>query len=413
VDELALAWEAMGDALQLSGELSAANEAVSAARALVGDDRPAQARLFLQHTTIARRAGRLTAAVRWGSRGLRALEGATDNDTRALRARLLAVLSYVRQRQARLPEAERLCRTAIAEAEAVDEEPALAYASFILDLVLVEAGRDDEAIHSARALEIYERLGDLEQQGNVLNNLAMFAYFRESWDEALELFEQAAQRAERAGNAGDFASTLSNIGEILSDRGDYEEAARRLRRAQQVSSATGERTSAANATVQLGRLAVRTGRYEEGLTSLRLACDELRRLGEYGYAEFARCLLAEANALGGDPQLALSEADRLFESADRSLTLLHRVRGVALVRVGDRAAGLRELNRSVEAAREQGVKFEVACGLDLLEVLGEPSPERARERDAILEELRIVQLPAPPVRGDASRKRPSQSAAVA
>jgi hypothetical protein len=92
--------------------------------------------------------------------------------------------------------------------------------------------------------------------------------------------------------------------------------------------------------------------------------------------------------------------------------LLHRVRGVALVRVGDRAAGLRELNISVKAAREQGAKFDVACGLDLLEVLGRPSPERARERDAILEELRIAQLPAPPPIHGAPRRRPSRFAPV-
>jgi tetratricopeptide (TPR) repeat protein len=409
--ELAASWESLGEALQLSGQLAAAADAVSAARRLVNDDRIAQARLFLQHTTIARRAGRLTAAVRWGSRGLRALEGAQSKEATALRARLLAAMSYVRQRQARPIDAERLCRTAIAEAEAVGELRALAFASYMLDLVLVEAGRDDDAVHSGRALEIYERLGDLEQRGNVLNNLAMFAYFQGRWDEALEFFGQAAECAERAGNAADVALTKSNIGEILSDRGLYEEAARHLRRAQQVSSATGDRTGAANATTLLGRLAVRAERYDEGLRSLAIASDELCRLGEHGYAEFTQCLLAEAEAFGGDASRALSHADRLLGSADRWLPLLRRVRGIALVRLGD-PAGLDELETSLAVARERGAQYDLACALDLLEMLGRPDPCRARERDTILTELRIVHLPRPPLEATAQRYEAARKVAV-
>jgi class 3 adenylate cyclase/tetratricopeptide (TPR) repeat protein len=394
-DELAATWTAMGQELELSGQLEPADHAVAAARRLVGDDRPAQARLYLQHTTIARRAGRLAAAVRWGSRGLRALEGAEDEQARVLRVRLRAALAYVRQRQARLVEAERLCRSVIAEGEAIGELPSLAYACYILDWVLVEAGREGEAVHSARALEIYERLGDVEQEGNVLNNLAGFAYFAGRWGEALELFARAADCAERAGNRGDVATSILNIGEVLSDRGQYDDAEMYLRRARKLSSATGERTSAANATAILGRLAVRQGRFEDGIQSLTEASDELVGLGEQGYAEFAQCLLAEAQALGGDPQCALGEADRLLSSAERWSPLLHLVRGVALLRLGERSTGLCALGTSATIARERGADYELACALDALETADSPDPRRARERDAIISALQIVKLPSP------------------
>jgi class 3 adenylate cyclase/tetratricopeptide (TPR) repeat protein len=392
--ELAAAWESMGQELELSGQLKAADEAISAARRLIPGDSRAQARLYLQHTTIARRAGRLTRAVRWGSRGLRVLEDAQDEEARRLRVKLQAALSYVRERQARLVEAEQLCRSAIAEGEAVGESRSFAYACYILDLVLVESGREADARYSTRALEMYERLGDLEQQGNVLNNLAMFAYFEGRWDKALELYERAADCAERAGNKGDVASSTLNIGEILSDRGRYDDAERHLRRAQQLSSSTGERTTAGYATALLGRLAVREGRYEEGLEALADASDELTRLGEHGYADFAKCLLAEAEAIGGDARHAVSTADRLLAASDRWLPLLHLVRGIALVRLRSRARGLAELGMAATTARERGAQYELACALHALETLGRPDPRRARERDAIVRALHIVQLPS-------------------
>jgi class 3 adenylate cyclase/tetratricopeptide (TPR) repeat protein len=393
--ELAASWEALGQALELSGQLAAATEAVSAARRLVSGDRIAQARLFAQHATVARRAGQLTAAVRWASRGLRALEESRDKEASTWRATLLAALAYIRHHQARLREAERLCRTAITEAEAVGEVRALAHASYVLDLVLFESGREHEAVYSGRSLEIYERLGDLQQQGSVLNNLAFFAYFRWRWDEALELYRRSADCRERAGNPAEIAQSESNIAEILSDRACYEEAEAHQRRAHRVWTSTGERAHAAFASALLGRLAVRTGRYADGLSSLRRASEELHRLGERGYAEFADCLLAEAEAFGGDPREALSCTDRLLGSAGRSQPLLHRVRGIAFVRLDDLPAALRELEISVAVATEQSAQYDLACSLDVLEMLGPSQPGRARERDAILAQLRIEELPKP------------------
>jgi tetratricopeptide (TPR) repeat protein len=393
--DLASAFEQMAEALQLSGQLGAAHEAVAAARRLIGDDSVAQARLLLAHTVIARRAGRLTAAVRWGTRALRMLEGTRGSEAKAIRARLLGALSYVRQRQHRLAEAERLCRVAMAEAEAIGEVQTLAYASYILDLVLVAAGREHEATYSGRALEIYEQIGNVDQQGNVLNNLAMFAYFRWQWDEAIELYRRSAECCERAGKPADAASGECNIGEILSDRGRYEPAAACLHRAQRVWHATGQRASAAFAGTLLGRLAVRRGRYEEGVRLLTDARDELRRLGEGGYAEFAECLLAEAEAFGGDAAQGQRLAECLLDEGVRALPLLRRVRGVALARLGNFADAVAELERSVALAREDGAKYDLACALDLSEMLEGHESQRARERDAIVKELQIVHLPRP------------------
>ncbi len=391
--QLAACWEALGDALQRSGELAAAAEAVTAARRLVPGDRLAQARLFFLHTRIARRSAGLSAAVRWAWRGLRSLDGLDDQDAIVWRARLLGSLGYTRLAQNRPVDAEALCRAAITAAEAVGELPALAYALYVLDLALTESGRLAEAVNSPRALEIYTRIGDTDQQGSVLNNMAAMAYHRWCWDEALELYGRAAECFRRAGNPGDLAATECNIGEILSDRGRYEDAAVHLNRACRVWRSTGDHSSVPFAHALLGRLAVRAGEGEEGVALLRDAAAQLHRYGEKGEAGFAESLLAEAEAFAGDPSAALEGAARLLGAASRERPLLHRVRGVALARRGDCPGAARELQCSLSIAREHRALYEIAATLDVLDGLALLDAKGIAERDAVLGRLRIDRLP--------------------
>jgi tetratricopeptide (TPR) repeat protein len=394
--ELAAAWEALADMLQRTGELTAATQALTSARALVGGEPLAQARLLYRHTLIARRAERLSGAVRWARRGLRNLENAEQPEARALRAELLGSLAYTRERQGRYEEAESLCRMAILEAEAIGEQRALAYACYILDLVLFESGREDEAIHSVRALEIYGSLGDLEQQANVLNNLGGFAYLRWEWDDAIEFYRLAAEHRERAGDPAEVATVHCNIGEILCDRGRYDEAAKHFRRAHRLWLATEDRGSVGYGCALLGRLEVRAGRHEDGLALLREASESLHRFGDRSYAEFADALLAEAEAIGGDPDRALTIAGELLAGADRLTPLLERVRGIALARIGELQRAQEALAASLAAAREREALYDMAASLDAIERLGS-EPARALERDAILARLRIEALPELPI----------------
>jgi class 3 adenylate cyclase/tetratricopeptide (TPR) repeat protein len=393
--ELAGAWEALGEALQRSGELSPAGDAVTAARRLLRDDPLAQARLLYQHAWIAHRRDGLTAAVRWASRGLRSIEGMSDPVARLWRAKLLGVLAFTRLYQDRPAEAERLCRLAITEAEAAPDESALAYGSYVLDLALVESGRPDEAVHSSRALEIYARLHDPDQEGSVLNNMGEFASQRGAWDEALDLYARAAECVTRAGNQEYLAATELNIGEILSDRGRYAEARVHLRRAQRLWRSIGNRADSALAAALLGRLAMRAGDSEDARASLREATAELRGFGVHGDAEFAESLLAEAEAFVGEAGRALAIVDRLLSSTSRQLPLLRRVRGIALARLGHAAAAIHELEQAVTVARDRGALYEVAATLDVLRGLRPLDAADVRELDAIVARLRVERLPAP------------------
>jgi tetratricopeptide (TPR) repeat protein len=392
--ELAQCWEALGEALKQGGHLSAAVDALTAARKLVRDDPLAQGRLFLQHVRIAHRRGRLAAAVRWGGRGLRVIGDATNDEARVIRGRLIAELAFVRYVQGRLTEAERLCRTVIEQFEADVEQRPLAHASYVLDLVLMDLGRFGEAVHSTRALTIYERLGDREEQGHVLNTLGGLAHLRWQWDEALRLFARADDAYQRAGSQTGIAIAACNVGEILSDRGHNERAAEHLGRARRIWTSHREHGAAAYATTLLGRIAARGGNIDEARKLVGNAAAELRRLGETRYVEEAEAVLAEAEALAGDASQAVTLSDPLLAASNRELSSwLHRVRGIALGRLGRRDEAMSELERSLAIARKRGALYDVAATLDIVHTLNAQSEQLAAERDSLLARLGIEQLP--------------------
>ncbi len=407
--ELAAAWESLAQALRHSGQPGAASRALSEARGLTREDPLAQGRLLFAHADIAARSERLSAAVRWINRGLRALNGVQSTEASRLRATLRARLAGVRLGQGKPAAAAELCELVIGEAEAAGELRAVARACYLLDSALVELGREHEAAHSERALAIYRELGDRELEAMVLNNLGAFAYFRGEWDEAVELYRESADCSVRAGNAANPAFADTNIGEILSDQGRLDEADTLLRRARRVWSATGDQQSAAVVDVLLGRLAVRSGAVSAGLVRLQTALGTLRRLGMDGYAEWATLLIGEAEAFAGDPERALRTVGAVKDTTDWYVALLHRIRGVALGRLGDRERSSAELEKALGAARERASDYDIAAALEALESFGPPRSERAAERDAITARLGIRRLMAPELdsAAGAARREPA------
>jgi predicted ATPase/class 3 adenylate cyclase len=400
-DEVIAVWEALGEALARIGELREADVAFRSARRRVGPDRVHEAALLLRHAQVAERAGRVVPAIRWAQRGLRALDGLESGAARSCRARTLSLLATVRQRQGRMEQAISLCRAAIAEAMAAGEDSALAHACFILDWALFDSGRSDEATHSHRSLAIYERLGELDRQAAVLNNLGGFAYHEGRWDDATELYRRAAEASERAGDVANAAFGDCNVGEVLSDQGRWAEAELKLREALRIWRGSGYEWGTAFATALLGRTAVRAGRDAEGLDLLASALAAFRRLGARGDLALVEAYQAEALAYRGESERALSTADRLLRDAGRTAALLHRVRGFALAARGADGPAALAFEASLAAARAHAIDFEIAMTLEALErlpsTLDEDRAERHEWRDALLARLDVVAVAAPPL----------------
>src|SRR5205823_5632221 len=155
-------------------------------------------------------------ALRLLTQALQTLAGVEGEPAAAQRARLLGWYGTVLQNQRRPADAIEWCRRAIAEAEHTDAQEALAQAYFILDWAYQTLGRPDEAVYSERAIEIYERLGDLDRLGAALNNLGGFVYMEGRWDEALELAERARNALEKIGDETAATIAALNIAEVRS-----------------------------------------------------------------------------------------------------------------------------------------------------------------------------------------------------
>jgi tetratricopeptide (TPR) repeat protein len=397
---LADAWEQMGESLRAIGEPAAAARSFTEARRLVRDDPVAQARLFHRHAAVAERSEALTQAVRWLTRGLHCLAELEDAEAVAWRARLRSRLASVRNRQGRWAEAIAGCRQAITEAESVGELRALAHACSTLDLALVSSGRPAGATYSGRALEIFQQLGDAENEALALNNLGVFAYWDGRWDDAVALYRRSGESCRRAGRPADAAYTDCNVGEILSDQGKLDEAEARLLDARRVWSVTGEPQGVAFVDLLLARVAMRRGDCGKALPALEAAGSDLRRFGMDGYADFAAALVAEAQAFAGDPSRALEIVRSELRTADQHRPLVERVVGTALARLGQRDEAERELRRAFESARACRAPYDLAATIEMLAMLGAAEPELLAERDRILERLKIERLPvpAPPAR---------------
>jgi class 3 adenylate cyclase/tetratricopeptide (TPR) repeat protein len=414
--DLAAVWESLADALAHTGELDEAHAALRAARRLTEGEPVRTAELLLRHARLAERAGRVPAAVRWAKRGLRLLEVDSRARAPACRAQTLSVLATVRQREGRMHQAIDLCRSVIAEVGDGDRrDPALAaplaHAYFILDWALYDAGRPQEAVHSARALEIYERLGDLDRQAAVLNNLGMFAYYEGRWQDAVELYQRAAEASERAGDIANAAFGACNVGEVLSDQGRLAEAETRLGQALRIWRGSGYEWGTAFVMAALGRTAVRAGRSDEGLELLQQADREFRRLRALGDVALVAAYLAEAWAFAGESGHALRAADRALRHAGRMAPLLHRVRAYALAQLGDRHGAEHALQASLDEAEATGNAIELALTLYALEALRGRAGAAGvgRRRRAIMARLDVVALPAPPLSRDPRDRRRSAS----
>ena len=84
---------------------------------------------------------------------------------------------------------------------------------------------------------------------------------------------------------------------------------------------------------------------------------------------------------------------RELEASNRLRPLLTRAAGIALARLGEKSAAIRELTHSLESARSLGGEYDIAATIDALATLNGADPRLLGERDTILTRLRIVYLP--------------------
>lgn len=434
--------EAMGDTAEPAGRYDEALEAYDRARRLARrrDDGPGAANSVLDLARLARKSGLVSertgnydAAIRWYGRARRLLadhaeahggsaavreDSLTAHARRedalaararredALAARLVVDIAGIRYRQGRYAACVAEALPVLEPAAAGGHRDVLANAYYLLHAAYGDLGSPEVARYRDLALPIYEELGDLVGQGNVLNNLGIEAYFEGRWDDALALYRRSRDAKSRAGDIANAATQSNNEAEILSDQGHLPQADALLRDALRVWAAAGYQIGVALATSNLGRAAARAGRHDEALGLLEEAEAAFGRIGAKGYVDETRARIAECLALAGRAgearRVARETLVRVRHEAEQSVLAAQLERTLAWADLvdGRTADAAVHVAASLREARALAAAFEAALTLDTAAALPNRAPaDVARDRAevaSILGGLGVVSVPPVP-----------------
>jgi class 3 adenylate cyclase/tetratricopeptide (TPR) repeat protein len=361
--------EHLGDVLELDGRYDDAAHAFATARRAVEGDDLRVVGLLKKEGWLRERSGRYSGALSWYTRALRRLGDLDGDGAAALRAQLTMAYGAARARQGRYAESLPFLELAAAEAERLHDEPTLAHAYYLLDWALTDLGRPEAAAYREKALPIYERLGDLNGQAGVLNNLGIDAYYEGRWDLARDLYERTRDLCRRCGNTTVDGTALNNIGEILSDQGSLADAEIVFREALSLWRSVKFPVGLGLCLSNLGRVASRAGRSEDALQLFVEARWHFARIGADAFLVELDSREAEQLVLRGDGAAALPVIEQAIEHAESLggmpvvLAMLDRLAGLALAQVGDVDGAQRRLHASRGRAADVKADFELALTL--------------------------------------------------
>ena len=309
----------------------------------------------------------------------------------------------MRLRQGKLTECIRWCRDVVPTALAIEDLESAAHGYYLLHLSYTSLGWAERRDFRGIALPIYEELGDLLGQANVLNNLGIDAYYEGRWDDALEHYEQSRQLRERIGDVVGAATIVGNIAEILSDQGRTDEARELFEEAAAVFQGAHARFLEHVATGNLGRLAAREGRFGDAEQALEAALDGFGQLKAASFMLEAQARLAELDVLRGDrPERALERAEAALAEARASggsplEAGLLRLVGYAHAQSGLTVEARAAFEESLAAAQSTEAEYEQALAHQALAAVGEDADHNAARAQSLLGQLGVVSLPPIPL----------------
>jgi class 3 adenylate cyclase/tetratricopeptide (TPR) repeat protein len=392
--------ETLADVLELAGRFEEASDALAQSRRIrrTTDD---DIRLMRKAGILCERRGRYSQALRWYGRGLTALDG-LHPPRQAAHAEGELALAYagVRLRQGRLHDSVRWAQRAEQRATEVGDTRMLAHASYLL-MSGFSMLRRPEALHYRTVpLPLFEQIGDLMGQANVLNNLGADANDESQWLEALGYYERGRALFETVGDALGAATAALNIGEILSNQGRLDEAEPLFENALRACRRSGYEVGVAVATCYYGRLLARRGDYDAARAMLADALDRFERIGASYYVVETKAFQLECEVLAGTAEAAATEpvleaaravGDPLLEA------IVLRAQGWAYLVAHEYDDALRVADRCLALSVEVGSRYETALahvlrGQALSATGSDPAADNAAAR-AILTELGVVALP--------------------
>jgi tetratricopeptide (TPR) repeat protein len=371
--EVSAVAESLGDVCELTGSYERARQAYWQARRQAGSDVD-RARLLRKMGVLHERQGRYSEALSCYTRG----RGLLDTRSRAAateRCELDLASAGIKERQGRHSECTRFATKAAREATRARHRSGLAHALYLQHLMSVYLGQPSDQL-AEQSLAIFEELGDLVGQGNVLNNLGIGAYYQGRWAVALDYYERSRAARLRSGDVVMAATADNNIAEILSDQGHLDHARALFESARSVWEEAGYRVGAALVTSNLGRLEARAGDVHAGRRLLDDALVDFREIHAPVFVAETQLRQLECQVLDGDFPAAATAARQLLRSVrgrsglEQTEVAALRLLGTAtsLAGRGGRTKGVpggagAALGEAVERATSLQARYELALAL--------------------------------------------------
>ena len=398
---------ALGDAWYQTAEFNKAAEAYTAARKLVASDPLADANLLLKRSYVEARLRAPEKALYWIRRARDRLKGLEDQEAVRQTARSAGWYAQVLQLRGRTKEALHWAERAVVEATRADDPKALGDAYLSMGVAYGELGKDDAVPILERALEAFQRAGDLIGQAAAWMNSGVACQSEGRWDEAISYYERAADANARIGNTAGAPLARMNIAEILIDRGEWAEGEALLLETLPFWKASRYRYFLALCLSYLGRALVRQGRVDEALNRLEEAKLNFVQIGADHEVPAVDAWIAECG-VSTRPDAALDAVRDMLARATSSNAVakvvpqLERVRGHALLRKGDLRGAREAFEVSLGSARARRKRFELALTLGSLIELDrlegfDPSFAMAAESRSLLDGLKIRVMPRVPL----------------
>ena len=395
--------ESLGDISERSGDHDRAAGAYAGARAFAPADPRTRARLWRKAGVLYEHRSKYSSALRLYGRARRLLTDAGITTDREL-AEIAVAYAGVRYRQGKYRECMMLATQARREAEESGHRSGLAHALQLLDICALSIEENNGAF-GHRALAIFEELGDLVGQSNVLNNLGTAAFYFGQWMESLDLYRRASEVGGRAGDKLREGQAMNNVAEIFIDQGKVSEAEEMLQRLRPIWERLPYPFGVGVAILNLGRTALRAGDFDRAdsmfadasrqfsemdsryyLSECELSMLELRLRSRASHDDVGDVerVTADIEAREGDPYLAYP---------------LARMRSVALARTGKADRSLDVITESINAAEVAGYLFDLAAGLRLRAALApmaglQPGADDQSRSDNLFASLGVIDPPS-------------------
>ena len=384
-DQLAEVWTQLGDVCEFSGQYEQAEIAYGQARRRRRGDVLATVDLYRKEGRLRERSRRYSSALRWYGKGFRLLDelSADQRASDLARGQLLVTYGAARNRQGHMRQALPYLFEAVELATKTGDKPTLAHAYYLLDWALTALGDPRRFEYRPLALPIYEELGDMSGQANVLNNLSINCWQEGKWSEALEYGRRFRQACEKAGDMVQVGTAASNRGELLFEKGEYAEAEELFREARSTWRSFQFPVGIALATGNLGRLLAHKGELEESAALLADARAQFVEIGADNFVLDTDGREVERLLLAGEPEAAQTLAELAHRGVSSlggmplMLSWLERLWGSALAQQGDWPGARAKFERSLARSTESGAEFEMAMTWD---ALGAPRSAERRWR---------------------------------